>query len=154
MVVREAGLLFRGFKLVSKIYYQTGVIQLDEDVRNALLTALIGFAKSAFSTKNLEYFEGNKFAIAFIEDKIQPMDSIELESLMAYAIFDKEKKLESYVAKVLQPLLKEVIFQFKQQYGMENLSNVSKFKNFEENLQKIFGMEAKKLEDRLHGVFY
>ena len=83
MVIREAGILFRGFTLVNGLYHQTSGDRIDNDLRSGLLTAILNFAENAFSTELVEYFEGRKFCIAFKEDKIMAQDSMEPELLIA-----------------------------------------------------------------------
>ena len=99
MVVREAGILFRGFTLVKKSYHKSTKGRIDEDLRSGLLTAILNFAQSAFSKEIVEYFEGKKFLIAFKEAEITAKNSFEPELLISYAILDKEKRIEKYVRK-------------------------------------------------------
>lgn len=153
MVIREAGLLFRGFTLTVASYHRTSGDNIDADLRSALLTALVNFAQNAFS-KNVEYFEMKKFVIVFIEDKITPSDNPNSETLFSYAILDKEKKIDKFIQKVVQPSLREVIQQFKAKYDRKNLSEISQFKEFKENLDKIFGLEAKTIEQKLNGTLF
>ena len=91
MVIREAGLLFRGFNLVKKSYHKSTLGKIDSDLRSGLLTALLTFAETAFESDSIEYFGGGKFVIAFINDKIRAEDSLEPELLISYVIIDKEK---------------------------------------------------------------
>ena len=138
MVVREAGLLFRGFTLVKKSYHVTSKGKIDTDLRSGLLTAILNFAQSTFSKDLVEYFEGKKFLIAFIDDEISADDSFEPELIISYAILDKEKRIEKYIRKIIQPLLKQVLKEFKTLNKGKNLSEVSQFKPFKENLDRIF----------------
>ncbi|MHA2120445.1 MAG: hypothetical protein ACW990_04480, partial [Promethearchaeota archaeon] len=142
MVVREAGLMFRGFILVKKNYHKTSKGKIDPDLRSGLLTAIKSFAESAFTKVSLEYFEMDRFLITFTDDEIQSEDGIEPETLTSYAILDKEKKMDKYVEKVIQPLLKDVIYQFKSVNMGKNLSEVSQFKDFKGNLDSIFGTDT------------
>ena len=153
MVVREAGLLFRGFTLVKKSYHKTSKGKIDTDLRSGLLTAILNFAQSTFSKDLVEYFEGKKYIIAFIEDKITSEDSFEPELIISYAILDKEKRIEKYVRKVIQPLLKQVSKEFKTLNTRKNLSEVSQFKPFKGNLDKIFGTDTQTIDQKLKGVF-
>lgn len=152
MVIRESGLLFRGFTLVSESYYETVVAPIDPDLRSGLLTALLNFAETTFDEKKIEYIEGAKYAIAFIEDMIE--FKTKLEPLIVYAILDKEKKIDKYIRKVVQPLLIMVAEQFIAKYKGENLLRVSQFTPFKEDLKDIFGTEIKKIDDRLDKLFY
>ncbi len=153
MVVREAGLLLRGFTLVKKSYHKTTKGKIDTDLRSGLLTALLNFAQSTFSKDIIEYFEGKKFLIAFIEDKIEAEDSFEPELIISYAILDKEKKIEKYIQKIIRPLLKEVLKEFKLLNTGKNLSEISQFKDFKHNLDTIFGTDTQTIDQKLKGVF-
>ncbi|MFW9901934.1 MAG: hypothetical protein ACFFDY_11740 [Candidatus Thorarchaeota archaeon] len=153
MVVREAGLLFRGFTLVKKSYHKTSKGKIDTDLRSGLLTAILNFAQSTFSKDLVEYFEGKKYIIAFIEDEITSEDSFEPELIISYAILDKEKRIEKYVRKIIQPLLKQVSKEFKTLNTRKNLSEVSQFKPFKEKLDKIFGTDTQTIDQKLKGVF-
>lgn len=153
MVVREAGLLFRGFTLVKKTFHKSDKGQIDPDLRSGLLTALISFAQSAISKDSIEYFEGKKYIITFLEDKITAEDSFEPEIIMAYTILDERKKIEKYLRKVIQPLLKQIIDEFKSLNSGKNLSEVSRFKDFKQNLDTIFGTDTQTVDQKLKGVF-
>jgi len=154
MVIREAGLLFRGFTLVKKSYHKTTLGKIDSDLRSGLLTALLNFAETAFATGAVEYFEGNKFTLAFINEKILASDSIEPELLVSYAIIDKHKKIDKYVYKIVHPLLIKVVKEFKVQNEGKNLSEISQFKIFKNNLDAIFGSDTKNINQKLRGLFY
>ncbi len=153
MVVREAGLLFRGFTLVKKSYHKTSKGKIDTDLRSGLLTAILNFAQSTFSKDIVEYFEGKKFLIAFTEDEITAEDSFEPELIISYAILDKEKKIERYIRKIIQPLLKQVTKEFKTLNSGKNLSEVSQFKVFKQNLDTIFGTDTQTIDQKLRGIF-
>jgi len=153
MLVREAGLLFRGFTLVKKTFHKSDKGEIDQDLRSGLLTAIISFAQSAISKDSIEYFEGKKYIITFLEDKITAEDSFEPEIIMSYAILDKGKKIEKYLRKVIQPLLKQIIDQFKFLNSGKNLSEVSRFKDFKQILDKIFGTDTQTVDQKLKGVF-
>ena len=154
MVIRESGLLFRGFTLLSVKYHHTSNDKIDRDLRSALLTALLNFAESTFAKDTIEYFEMKKFTISFIEDKIKVEDNPEPEPILAYAILDKEKKLDKHISKVIIPALKEVLNQFKIEFEGRNLSEISQFRGFKENFDSIFGNETKTLDEKLKGSFY
>ncbi len=154
MVIREAGIVFRGFTLANASYHKVAGEEIDQDLRSSLLSALLSFAESAFSTKLVEYFEMGKFIIAFIEDEIIPSDSPEPEILVSYAICDKQKKVDSYVRKIVFPSLKTVMQEFKARYDKKNLSEISQFIDFKTNLDKIFGSDTKTIEQKLKGTFF
>ncbi len=154
MVIRECGLLFRGYTLIYESYHQTSKQRIDKDLRSGLLTALINFAESAFSKNLVEYFEMKKFVIVFIEDKILSYDSPEPEVLMIYAILDKEKKIDKHISKVIIPSLKEIIKHFKEKYEGKNLSEISQFKDFKKTIKDILGSDIKTLDQKLKGTFF
>ena len=153
MVVREAGVIFRGFTLVKKSYHKSTKGRIDEDLRSGLLTAILNFAQTAFSKDIVEYFGMKKFLITFKQDVITANDSFEPELLISYAILDKEKKIEKYSRKIIQPLLKDVINQFKSLNTGKNLSEVSQFKGFKQNLDYIFGTDTQTVDQKLKRVF-
>jgi hypothetical protein len=153
MVVREAGVLFRGFTLVKKSYHKTTLGKIDQDLRSGLLTAILNFAQSTFSQEKIEYFEGRKFLIAFIEGEITAEDSFEPELIISYAILDKEKKIEKYIQKIIQPLLRQVLKEFTLLNIGKNLSEVSQFKYFKEKLDKTFGSDTETIDQKLRKIF-
>jgi hypothetical protein len=152
MVVREAGLLFRGFTLVKKSYHKTSLGKIDTDLRSGLLTALLNFAQSTFSKDIVEYFEGKKFIIAFTEGEILSEDGLEPELLISYAILDKEKKIEKYIRKIIHPMLEKVLKEFRSSNLGKNLSEVSQFKDFKNALDKIFGTDTQTIDQKLRGI--
>ncbi len=154
MVIREAGLLFRGFNLVKKSYHKITLGKIDSDLRSGLLTALLTFADTAFKSDSIEYFEGGKFVTAFINDKIRAEDSLEPEILISYVILDKEKKIDKYIKKIIQPMLVKLASDFKNQNEMKNLSEVSQFTDFKKDIDSIFGSDAKNIDQKLQGLFY
>ena len=154
MVIREVGLLFRGFTLVKRSYHKSTLGKIDADLRSGLLTALLNFAETAFSTGSVENFQGNKFTIAFINASILADDSIEPELLISYGIIDKKKKVDKYVKKIVNPLLIKVAEGFKAQNEGKNLSEVSQFRIFKKTLDEIFGSNTKKIDQKLDGLFY
>jgi len=153
MVIREAGLMFRGFTVCNGKFHQTGAGEIDADLRSGLLTAMLNFAETAFTSEPIEYFEGKKFVIAFTQDECLADDSRQPEPLIGFAILDKRKKLDKYIKKVLIPLLKKVINKFKTEFEGKNLSEISQFRGFHVEIEKIFGMESKKIDQRLTGLF-
>jgi len=153
MVVREAGLMFRGFTLVKKTFHKTDKGKIDTDLRSGLLDAILSFAETAFMESSIEYFQGKKFTIVFTKDTIMSNDGLEPEIITSYVILDREKKIEKYIHKIVQPLLKDAIDEFSSLNGGKNLSEVSQFKDFKLKLDKIYGSDAKTLDQKLKGVF-
>ncbi|TFF69367.1 MAG: hypothetical protein EU516_00200 [Promethearchaeota archaeon] len=154
MVIREAGLLFRGFNLVKKSYHKTTLGKIDSDLRSGLLTALLNFAETAFESDSIEYFEGGKLVIAFINDKIRAEDSVEPELLISYVIMDKEKKIDKHIKKVVKPMLINLAIEFKNKNEMKNLSEVSQFSEFKKDIDAIFRSDSQNVDQKLQGTFY
>ena len=154
MVIREAGLLFRGFNLVKKSYHKTTLGKIDSDLRSGLLTALLNFAETAFESDSIEYFEGGKFVTAFINDKISAEDSLEPELLISYVIMDKEKKIDKHIKKIIKPMLIKLAIEFKNQNEMKNLSEVSQFSDFKKDIDVIFHSDSQNIDQKLEGLFY
>jgi len=153
MVVREVGLMFRGFTLVKKTFHKTDKGKIDTDLRSGLLDAILSFAESAFMESSIEYFQGKKFIIVFTKDEIMSNDGLEPEVLTSYAILDRSKKIEKYIHKIVQPLLKQAIDEFSSLNMGKNLSEVSQFKEFKIKLDEIYGSDSKTLDQKLKGVF-
>ena len=157
MVIREAGILFRGFNLVHASYHKTSDEQIDSDLRSSLLTALVNFAENVFSSYNVEYFEMNKYVMAFIDENIKPADGPHPERIIAYAIIDNlstQRKIEKAIHKLVQPSLKKVIYRFKSLYDGKNLSRMSQFKDFKKELDDILGSDTKTVDQKLKGTFF
>ena len=152
MVIREAGLLFRGFTLVKKSYHKSTLGKIDSDLRSGLLTAILNFAESAISKDFVEYFQGKKYLIAFKKNKIMADDSFEPELLISYAIMDKEKRLEKYTRKIVQPFLEKVGEEFISINSGKNLSEITQFKPFKKNLDKIFGTDTMSIDQKFEGL--
>ena len=154
MVIREAGVLFRGFTLTNASYHKVAGEKIDPDLRSSLLTALLNFAESAFSTDAVEYFQMNKFVIAFIKDEIIPSDSPEPEIILCYVILDKQRWIDRHIKKVIRPSIERVLIEFKKKYNKKNLSEITQFKDFKGYLDQIFGSDTKTVDQKLHGTFF
>ena len=143
MAIYEAGLLFRGFTLINSIYHESSGENIDIDLRSGLLSAIVTFAETAFSSGLMEYLEGTRFVVAFTHDKIMSEDSNEPELLLGYAILDKRKKIEKHIHKIIMPLLSQCIIKFKTEFEGKNLSEVSLFFNFKDYIDSIFLPKSK-----------
>ena len=154
MVIRECGLLFRGYTLLYESYHKTSQEEIDSDLRSGLLTALLNFAEISFAKNLVEYFEMEKFIIAFVEDKIMSKDSETPEPLISYAIIDKERKIDKHISKVIIPSLREITAAFKKKYEGENLAEISLFKEFKNTIEEVLGSDIENLEQRLKGTFF
>ena len=70
-----------------------------------------------------------------------------------YIISSIEKKIEKYIHKIIQPLLKNVVNEFISLNMGKNLSEVSQFRDFKQNLDKLYGSDTQTVEQKLRGVF-
>jgi len=154
LVIRECGLLFRGYTLIYESYHKTSEEEIDNDLRSGLLTALLNFAEISFASSSVEYFEMKKFIIAFIDDTILSKDSEAPEPLITYAILDKEKKIDKHISRVIIPSLREITGAFKEKYEGENLSEISLFREFKKTIEKVLGTDIKNLEQKLKDTFF
>lgn len=152
MSICEAGLLFRGYTLVSSEYLETSVDNFDKDLRSGLLTAIITFAENAFDTSFVDYLESNNYVIAFTKDSIMAEDSIDPELILGYVILNRKKKIEKFIHKTIQPLLSQTILKFKSLYEGKNFSEISLFKSFKSYLESVFPMNYKKI-DKIKTIF-
>lgn len=154
MVIRECGLLFRGYTLIYENYHKTSEEKIDNDLRSGLLTALLNFAEISFASSSVEYFEMKKFVIAFIDDTILSKDGEAPEPLITYAILDKEKKIDKHISRVIIPSLREITGAFKEKYEGENLSEISLFREFKKTIEKVLGTDIENLEQKLKDTFF
>ena len=148
MVVREVGVIYRGFSLTEAKYHEIDGKTIDKDIRTALLATIKNFAQVAFCVNALEYFEGNKYVIAFIETKIQDKGSLVKESLIGYAILDRQRKLDRRINKEIIPLLSQALFNFKSMYEGRILSEVTQFEEFKGNLNDLFFKKSLTLDQK------
>jgi hypothetical protein len=152
-LIRECGLLFRGYTLINSQYHEFGSSVKDKDLRSGLLTAIIDFSGAAFSTSSLEYIEGKKKVIFFTRDSIFSGDEKEKERILAYVIADKDKNVDKEREKII-PDLKKLLTRFVEQFNGSNLSYVSEFERFKKEIDEVFGAAGTSVDQRLKGVFY
>jgi hypothetical protein len=139
---------------VKKSYHKSTLGKIDSDLRSGLLTAILNFAESAISKDFVEYFQGKKYLIAFKKNMIKADDSFEPELLISYAIMDKEKRVEKYAQKIVQPLLTLVGQEFISKNSGKNLSEITQFKYFKKNLDRIFGSDTMNIDQKFEGILY
>ena len=153
-LIRECGLLFRGFTLITSQYHDFGSTIDDKDLRSGLLTAIIDLSDVAFSTQSIEYIEGKKKVIYFTSEKISSIDSSATkEQIIAYVIQDKEKNVDKERTKII-PMLKKVLTKFIEKFDGTNLSYVSEFESFKKDIDEIFGEAGTSVDQRLKGVLF
>jgi len=148
MVVREIGVIYRGFNLTQAEYHEIEGRKINKDIRSALLSTIKNFAQVAFSAKALEYFQGNKYVIAFLETKIRDKKEKAEESLIGYAILDRQKKIDRRINKEIMPLLSQALSNFKSIYEGRRLSEVTQFEEFRNNLNELFFKESLTLDQK------
>lgn len=152
MVIREVGIMIRGYPLVYSSYHQTGGRQIDVVLRSGLLSGILTFIEVAYKTETIEFIESKKYTIAFKASKIEGRNSTQPEAIVAYAILDKEQKVDKFISKNVAPFLLKVLKQFISKFTGRNLSEVTQFKSFRENLDKTFILESKSTEDKFKGL--
>jgi len=153
VLIRECGILFRGFTIVNSQYHDFGASIKDKDLRSGLLTAIINFSEVAFS-HSLEYIEGKKKSLIFTQDKILSSDGEDVsEIIISYIIMDKVKHIDKVKERII-PELKILLLLFKEKYEKKNLSHVSEFQEFKQEIDNLYGEEGKNIEQRLKGSFF
>ena len=152
-LIRECGLLFRGYTLINSQYHEFGSSVKDKDLRSGLLTAIIDFSGAAFSKSALEYIEGKKKVIFFTRDLITSENEKEKESILAYVIADKDKNVDKERENII-PDLKKLLVRFIEKYNGENLSYVSEFEHFKKDIDEFFGVAGTSVDQRLKDIFY
>lgn len=153
VLIRECGILFRGFTIINSQYHDFGTNIKDKDLRSGLLTAIINFSEVAFS-HSLEYIEGKKKSLIFTQDKILSTDGQDVsEIIISYIIMDKVKHIDKVKERIV-PELKKLLLLFKEKYKNKNLSHVSEFQEFKQEIDNLFGEEGKTVDQRLKGSFF
>ena len=148
MVIREVGVIYRGFNLTHAEYHEIDGVPIDKDIRSALLATIKNFAQVAFSVNSLEYFEGNKYVIAFLEGKIRDKKETKEDSLIAYAILDRQRRVDRLINKEIIPLLSQALYSFKSMYDGQILSEVSQFNKFKDTLNDLFFKKSLTLDQK------
>lgn len=153
VLIRECGILFRGFTIINSQYHDFGTNIKDKDLRSGLLTAIINFSEAAFS-HILEYIEGKKKSLIFTQDKILSTDGEDAsEIIISYLIMDKVKHIDKEKERIV-PELRKLLLLFKEKYKNKNLSHVSEFQEFKQEIDNLFGEEGKTVDQRLKGSFF
>ena len=148
-LIREVGILFRGFTVVQCQYHKAALSRVDKDLRSGLLSAIIIFAENAFSSSIMDYLESDKYIIAFTQDKMMAMIP---EIILGYCILDKKKKLERKIHTRIQPLLSQALVAFKTRYDGYNVSEVSIFQGFKHYLNELFTLSIDQFSDKIKTI--
>ena len=150
MVVREVGILAgSGITLVRKKFHLSGSKDVNKDLRNNLITALLNFAEYAFSSDDVEYFEATNYLVAFSKDKIFNRSTQGQEFLFSYAIIDKEKRTDKLIHREIKPLLDRLVKTFINKYNGEPLSLLNLFYEFKDVITRIFKTRSITVDQRL-----
>ncbi|MFX1395247.1 MAG: hypothetical protein ACFFAH_17010 [Promethearchaeota archaeon] len=149
MVIREAGLLFKNVDLVTTRYIKKSNIEIYQIVRNELLLSLRNLIEEAFLTDIVEYLGGKKYVIAFIEEKIIISDNYEPELLIAYCIVNNRRRIDRYINKIIIPLLKKIIYEFRTKYDKIDLTEKTQYQDFKTQIDEILGDETKTIDQKL-----
>ena len=153
MVIREAGIMIRGFPVVYSTYHQTkGERKIDIVLRSALLSGILSFLQST-SKYDVEYIESNKYTIAFKKGLIQSNQPIDPDIIVAYVILDKEKKVDAFISKKVIPQLNKVLNLFIKYHSGKNFSNVKLFWSFRKVLDRYFLVDSKSSEEKFKTTF-
>ncbi|MHA1733760.1 MAG: hypothetical protein ACTSU5_17575 [Promethearchaeota archaeon] len=152
MVVREVGILFRGFNIVHREYTPVDS-DVDKDLRAGMFTAILSFCSEGFGDEVLDCLSFHKYTMVFSSCQIVPTDlhSDRAETLVAYAIVDKEKSKGA--VKKLKKKLAKILDRFKSEFvqKVKTYSEITQFKGFEFTLDGFFKSE-KHAETRLKNV--
>ena len=153
MVIREAGIMVRGYPLVYSSYHDTGGKDIDVVLRTGLLSGILTFIETAYTKDAIEYIESKNYIIVFKANYIKGEKSPEPEIIISYVILDKMKKLDKFITKNIMPFLEKILKKFIEKYSGKNLSNVSLFEEFKNDLDKIFKIESKSLDEKFKDFF-
>ena len=96
----------------------------------------------------VEYFESNKYSIIFKKGTIVDFFK-DVQEIVAYIVLDKDYRLEKYLNKSIQPLLKKLIKRFISQFTGCNFTKGLQFERFKSTLNKLFGTGTLTFEERV-----
>lgn len=146
MLIREAGILFHGIPIIFTSYHRASKKKTDLVCSSGLLGGLLSFAECLMEP--VEYFESSKYSIIFKKGTI--VDYFDnLQEIDAFIILDKDDRLEKYLNRTIQPLLKKLLKRFVAQFDGCNLMKVGQFESFKRTINKIFGTGTQTLEEKV-----
>jgi hypothetical protein len=137
MLIKEIGLVFRGF-LLSQIKFDDRYEINIENLKGAFLSAVLSFSRNLFC-EELFYIECKNYAIAFHCGEIKSCEKKCFEKLITYAIIDKEKikRTERTIEKKIRPKLDDILNLFIKKYNGTNLINLNLFDTFKSEIEVL-----------------
>ena len=146
MLIREAGILFHGIPIIFTSYHRASKEKTNLVCSSGLLSGLLTFAECLMEP--VEYFESNKYSIVFKKGTIVDFFK-DVQEIVAYIVLDKDYRLEKYLNKTIQPLLKKLIKRFISQFAGCNFTKGLQFERFKSTLNKLFGTGTLTFEERV-----
>ncbi|GAB4319964.1 MAG: hypothetical protein Kow0069_23680 [Promethearchaeota archaeon] len=150
MAILEVGIQFRGFVLVSEVFYAVdGAV--DVDLRGSLMSAIVSFAEQTFSG-DLQAFTFKKYALVFGARRVVAKGCRGEEPMVCYAVLDKE--LKARARQKVRERLERLLDAFLKSYApAENTYHrISEFRGFRPTFAAVLKSTAMKLDDRARQV--
>ncbi|MFX0029849.1 MAG: hypothetical protein ACFE8B_11605 [Candidatus Hermodarchaeota archaeon] len=135
MLIREAGILINKVPIIYANYPRANKEELDLIFTSELLRGLLNFTESIMIP--IEYFENHKYTILFKKGSIRDYCG-KIQEVTVFLVMDKDKKLEKYLYKKINPLLEEILREFVLQFSGCKITKVAQFEPFEMMINKIF----------------
>ncbi|MFW9784831.1 MAG: hypothetical protein ACFFFB_21305 [Candidatus Heimdallarchaeota archaeon] len=134
MLIREAGIIFNGVRLISTHCYKASKGRLESISTNMFMNGLLTFAECLIAP--IEYFENNNYTIVFKKGKLCDYFGT-IRDLFAYLVMDRDIRLEKYLYKKITPVLEEVLKKFTSQYYGCKITEVTQFEPFKTTMDAI-----------------
>ena len=137
----ELGIVFRGFILVKHLF-KNGFHHQEEDpckdLRGPFITAINSFAQNAFNNLSLEYLESSNNLFIFKAHEIKSQDSDDPEPVILYGLTERKKKDPDKLVKKFLEKSEPVIQLFITRYNNKDLTEISQFEPFREEIKDFF----------------
>jgi hypothetical protein len=151
MLIREVGIILEGIPLIYVDYHKSTVEDVDNVSKGALINSILQFAESAISS--LESFESNKYHMIFQKGKMHTERRTEESNLIAYIILDREESYNRKEKKKLKELLESILDTFVERYDGADDTEISQFRDFKSEINRILGSLTKTLDDKVSSLF-
>lgn len=135
MVIREAGILINKVPIIYANYPKAYEDELNLIFTSELMSGLLIFAEYVMTP--IEYFENNEYTLIFKTGQFHDYDG-KIQEITAFLVMDKNKKLEKYLDKNLNPLLEELLGKFISQFYGCKITEVAQFEPFKKMINQIF----------------
>ncbi|MCF2138693.1 MAG: hypothetical protein K9W44_01395 [Candidatus Lokiarchaeota archaeon] len=136
MGLLEVAIMFEESILSEKKFYEyEKAVVLDENIRDKMLSAVVGLGKNAFDDE-IQNFALNNFVIIFQNTTFPSIKNPEKDCVIRiYGIVTKDTNI-----KMLSSTLDDALFQFVNRYSRIDIENknLEKFTDFNERFEKIF----------------